>query len=280
MIKKYRKPYRVKRLQPTLRILLRQRRRHLKSIFKNRFFWLGILILLIFGGIFYLIGFSSFFQIKEIKISDNQKVSAENLRNVIESQIIRNFLFFSTKSIFLADFPKIKVKISETFPQIAQINFKREFPDTLTVTVEERKPIAVFNQEDLYFFLDKEGIIFENTLADGQLIKIKKAVKDKELKLGDRVLEKELLSTILEIESKLENNLKVPIEEVLVVSDERINLKTSEGWEIYFNPKGDVEWQLTKLRVVLEEEIPPERRKDLEYIELRFGNFAPYKYRD
>ena len=116
-------------------------------------------------------------------------------------------------------------------------------------------------------------------MAGGQLIKIKKAIKDKELKLGDRVLEKELISAILEIESKLENDLKIPIEEVLVVSDERINIKTSDGWEIYLNPKGDIEWQLTKLRVDLEEEIPQERRKDLEYIELRFGNFAPYKYR-
>jgi len=273
-MKKYRKPYRIKKK---------------KSIFRNRFFWLGILILIVFIGLFYFLVFSSFFQIKEIKISgnsafaealaDRQKISVENIQEVIEKEIEQRVLFLPTKSIFLADFPKIKAKISETFPQIAQINFKREFPDTLTVTIEERKPTAVFNQEDLYFFLDKEGIIFENTLAGGQLIKIKKAVKDKELKLGDRVLEKELISAILEIESKLENDLKITIEEVLVVSDERINIKTSEGWEIYLNPKGDIEWQLTKLRVDLEEEIPQERRKDLEYIELRFGNFAPYKYR-
>ena len=275
MIKKYRKPYRIKKK---------------KSIFRNRFFWLGILILIVFIGLFYFLVFSSFFQIKEIKISgnsafaealaDRQKISVENIQEVIEKEIEQRVLFLPTKSIFLADFPKIKAKISETFPQIAQINFKREFPDTLTAKVEERKPTAVFNQEDLYFFLDKEGIIFENTLAEGQLIKIKKAVKAKELKLGDVVLEKELLSSILEIEPKLENNLKIPIEEVLVVSDERINLKTSEGWEIYLNPRGDIEWQLTKLRVDLEEEIPQERRKDLEHIELRFGNFAPYKYRD
>jgi len=264
-MKKYRKPYRVKKK---------------KSIFRNRFFWLGILFLIVFIGLFYFLVFSSFFQIKEIKISGNQKIQTQALQNLIQEQIVNKLLPFSSKSIFLADFPKIKAKISETFPQIAQINFKREFPDTLTAKVEERKPTAVFNQEDLYFFLDKEGIIFENTLAEGQLIKIKKAVKAKELKLGDRVLEKELLSSILEMEPKLENNLKIPIEEVLVVSDERINLKTSEGWEIYLNPRGDIEWQLTKLRVDLEEEIPQERRKDLEHIELRFGNFAPYKYRD
>jgi len=34
------------------------------------------------------------------------------------------------------------------------------------------------------------------------------------------------------------------------------------------------------LRAVLEEEILPEKRKNLEYIELRFGNLAPYKYKE
>ena len=260
----YRKPYRVKKK---------------KSVISSRFFLLGILILLAFIGLFYLSVFSSFFQIREIKISGNQKIQTQELQNLIQEQIVNKLFSFSSKSIFLADLSKVKAKISETFPQIAQINFEREFPDTLIVRVEERKPTAVFNQGDLYFFLDKEGIIFEQAAADSQLIKIKKSAGDKELKLGDRVLEKELLDSILEIESKLKNNLRIIPEEVLVVSDERINLKTFEGWEIYLNPRGDIEWQLTKLRVDLEEEIPQERRNDLEYIELRFGNFAPYKYR-
>ena len=263
MIKKYRKPYRVKRR---------------RSVFKNQFFWLGILILLIFGGIFYLICFSSPFQIKEIKISGNQKIQTQALQNLIQEQIVNKFFLFTSRSIFLANFLQIKAKISETFPQIAQINLEREFPDTLTATVEERKPAAVFNQEDLYFFLDKEGVIFEDASVENPLLKIQKTTRDEELKLGNKVIEKEFLSSILDTESKLENNLKIPVEEVLVVSDERINLKTSEGWEIYLNPKGDVDWQLTKLSEVLEKEIPLEKRGNLQYIELRFGNFAPYKY--
>lgn len=232
------------------------------------------------SGIFYLICFSSPFQIKEIKISGSQKVQTKELQDLIQREISNTALFFSSKSIFLADFLKIKVKTLEEFPQIAQINLKRELPDTLTVVVEERKPIAVFNQEDLYFFIDKEGIIFENTAAEGELLKIKKAVQDKELKLGSRVLQKEFLLSILEAESKLENDLKIPIEEILaVIPDERINIKTSEGWEIYFNAKGDKGWQFTKLSEVLEKEIPLEKRGNLQYIDLRFGNFAPYKYR-
>jgi len=95
--------------------------------------------------------------------------------------------------------------------------------------------------------------------------------------LGDRIIAKEQISKILEIGTKLKDNFKIPIEEILVVSDERLNVKTSEGWQIYFDPQKDLNWQLTKLSAVLKEEIPPEKRADLEYIELRFGNFAPYK---
>ena len=65
----------------------------------------------------------------------------------------------------------------------------------------------------------------------------------------------------------------------MIVSDEKLTGLTTEDWEVYFNLQKDIEWQLTKLRAVLEEKIPPEKRKDLEYIELRFGNFAPFKYK-
>ena len=92
-------------------------------------------------------------------------------------------------------------------------------------------------------------------------------------------MEEELISKILKISSELEN-LKVQILEANLVSDERINLKTSEDWEIYFDPQKDMNWQLTKLKVDLENLIPFERRKDLEYIELRFGDSAPFKYKD
>jgi len=78
----------------------------------------------------------------------------------------------------------------------------------------------------------------------------------------------------------LERAPNLKILEVSIISEERLNAKTSEGWEIYFNLEGDINWQLTKLGAVLEKEIPPEKRENLEYIDLRFGNFAPFKYRD
>ncbi len=263
----YRKPYRIKKN---------------RSIFKNRFFWQAFFILIALGGIFYLICFSYPFQIKEIKISGNEKVLTENLENIIQEQISRNLIFFPTKSIFLVNFNTLKSAALEKFPQIDQINFKRKFPQAIEITVKERSPIAVLCREEKCFFIDEDGIVFEETSGEGEYPKIKNSIINQPLALdlGDKAIENELLRLILETGSKLEKDFKIPIKEFSIVSNENVRAKTLEDWEIYFNPEGDLEWQLTKLKADLEEEIPQERRKDLEYIELRFGNFAPYKLKN
>jgi len=267
-MKKYRKPYRIKKK---------------KSIFHSRFFWLVVLVLIFLGGIFYLLFLSPFFQIREIKISGadryNEKVPSEAILTTVQGKLDQKLIFFSTKSIFLVDLNQMRKEILKEFPQIAQANLKRKFPQILEIEIEERKPIAIFSHEGSYFFIDKEGIIFEEILRDElKLLEIKNSILKEKPKLGERVVEEELISKILKISSELEN-LKVQILEANLVSDERIDIKTSENWEIYFDPQKDLDWQLAKLKVDLENVIPPEKKKDLEYIELRFGDWAPFKYR-
>ena len=282
-MRNYRKPYKAKKK---------------KSILKNRFLWLGILILAIFSGIFYLICFHSFFQIKVIEISGNEKVSTGSLENLLNKKISQKFLFLPSQSIFLTHFNEIKKEILRDFPQVSETELKRKLPHTLLLQIKEREPVALFCQADKMFFVDKEGIIFES--LDSNMTKqdfstLKKEM-DREINLGEKIIEEEQLAKILEVESKLKNQLRIlteeerfsfstfvdtlVIEEILVVSEIRFDVKTSEGFKIYFNFKEDLDWQLTKLRAVLEEEVPPGKRKDLEYIDVRFGKFAPYVYRD
>ena len=296
-MKKYRKPYRIKKK---------------KSLFKNRPFWLTILVLIIFGGIFYLVCFSSTFQVKDARISGNQKIQAQDIENLIKEKINQKLLFFPTKSIFLINSNEIVESLLKKFLQADSINLKRRLPATLVVEIQERLPLGVWceveedkssssptesrlrdeggkEREALFdfattreaedcFYIDKEGIIFEeNPPRTGFVISSQE--KRTQGFLGEKVIEKVLLESIFEIQRKLKEGLKINIEEIIILEKEKINAKTAEGWEIYFNPTGDIDWQLTKLSLVLEKEIPPERRKDLEYIDLRFGNFAPYKYK-
>ncbi|HUW71779.1 MAG TPA: FtsQ-type POTRA domain-containing protein [Candidatus Humimicrobiaceae bacterium] len=282
-MRNYRKPYKAKKK---------------KSILKNRFLWLGILILAIFSGIFYLICFHSFFQIKVIEISGNEKVSTGSLENLLNKKISQKFLFLPSQSIFLTHFNEIKKEILRDFPQVSETELKRKLPHTLLLQIKEREPVALFCQVDKMFFVDKEGIIFESldpNMTKQDFSTLKKEA-DGEINLGEKIIEEEQLAKILEVESKLKNQLRIlteeerfsfstfvdtlVIEEILVVSEIRFDVKTSEGFKIYFNFKEDLDWQLTKLRAVLEEEVPPGKRKDLEYIDVRFGKFAPYVYRD
>lgn len=268
----YRKPHRLKKR---------------KLIFQNRFFWLGLFILIILGGIFYLIYFYSFFQIKVIEISGNQKISSESLENLLKEKINHPLPFFwqwSSQSIFLANLTEINKEILKNFPQIEEADLKRKFPDKIIVQIKERRPAAVFcpfpeKEEVDCFFIDKQGIIFEKTATKEGFALIKKDIAGK-INLGERVTEEEQLSKALATELRLKTDLKILVEEILVFSEVRFDAKTQEGWQIYFNFGEDLDWQLAKLRAVLTEEIPRERRKDLEYIDVRFGNFSPYKYRD
>ena len=259
-MRKFRKPYRIKRK---------------KLIFRNRFFWLTLLTLIIIGGLFYFIVFSPIFQIKEIKISGNQIVSAENLENFVKEKISQRVSFFSSDNIFLINLDRINESILEKFPQITKVNLKRKFPDTLIAQIEEKKSVAIFCQADSCFLVDEKGVIFEKFIEGEKMVDIesrplviRNLTSQNNLKLGEKAVEKEKLSQILEIESKLKGDLK--ISEVSIISEERFNVKTTEGWEIYFNTRDDINWQLTKLNLVLKERIPEDKRRNVEYIDLRF----------
>ena len=239
-----------------------------KSILKNRFLWLGILVFLFLFGSAYFLFFSDFFIIEKVIVSGEQKVQQEAIKSSIPS-----------KNIFLIDIKTIRAEILDNFPQIAEVEIKRGFPDSLDVLVIKRFPLANWCQDELCFLLDNEGVIFEKIIEVQPRYVLIKGEEIVQRKLGEQVIEKDDLAHILDIETSLKSELEIPVKEI-IVAKEKLIVRTIEGWEIYFNLEGDIDWQLTKLAAVLEEKIPQEKRKNLEYIELRFGNLAPYKYKD
>jgi len=258
-VRKYR--YKAKKLKKY------RRRKHSK-----KFFGFGFLSGVILASGFYFLFFSPVFQVKEIKISGNANIPIEELKSAIFEQIDKKIIFFNSKSIFLADLESIKETVLEKMPQVAMVTVERKFPSVLAAQIEERKPVAVFcaenEQSENCFFIDKEGVIFEpvkNNLSNKTMLKIKKSEQDI-LELRKQVVNREEMESILKINSRI----AIPLKELLIISEKRFNVRTSEDWEIYFNPQREIEWQIEKLEIILKEKIPSERRKNLEYIDLRF----------
>lgn len=222
--------------------------------------------------------FSETFQIKEVIISGEEKVSKDELKSLIEEKLEKEILFVKTRSIFLANLNEIKKDILNNFPQISEIEIRRGLPNSLNVVAAKRLGTAIWCQKDNCFLLDNKGVIFEEFSGETDSPKIIDRRNIDAFSLGEKVIDEKRLEQILEIESKIIKDLKIAIPAVSRITDERLDINTFEGWEIYFNLTEDVSWQLQKLSLVLEKEIPPENRGNLEYIDLRFTRVY-YKYR-
>jgi len=263
-MRRYRKPYRIRRKT---------------SVFKNRYFWLSLFVLVIFGASSYFLFFADFFQVKEINVSGNQKITSEDIKKEIDSLLSINFMNISSKSIFLTNFHNISSEVLKKFPQLASVSFKRNFPNGIVVQAEERKPVVVFCSGSDCFSIDKEGIIFEKVdVIFSDFPRVTDIEGKNNFSLGEKIIDKSVLSFIVDTKNGLNEKLKITAGEFSLPSPQRLNVKTKEGWEIYFNVEGDLNWQLEKLSLVLEKEIPPGKRKDLDYIDLRFTRVY-FKYK-
>jgi cell division septal protein FtsQ len=266
--RKYKKTFRTKKRKLIFRIL------------KNRFFWISILILSVLGAVFYFVLFSSFFQIKEFKISGNEKVPTEDIRNIVSEMANKKIFFLDSRNIFLINFKEINQKLLEKFPQIDEVNLKREFPDIVETNMKERVPIGLWCQANGCFCFCKKGVIFEEGKEEGGLI-IKPEHKEAEIFLGKKVLEENKIEEILKIQKSLEEQMDIKIKEFVISLDgEKLVVKTEDAWEIYFGLGENVSDQIFNLDLVLKEKISPEEKGNLEYIDLRFENRVYFKYKE
>lgn len=229
-------------------------KRSFKTRKKKKFIKIKTVLLIVFflmtiSSFAYLLFFSSIFKIKEIKVSGVKKIPEKELQDIISEKI--------NKNIFFADLENIKNYLIESYPEIAKIEIKRKLPNSIITEIEERKPVAVLNNS---FVLDKEGIAFEKS-PNSNLPKITKAGFNN-VKLGEKAIDR--IEDILKIIKRIETK------EAIIVSDKRLDIKTTDGFDVYFNLEKDIDWQIEQLEIILQEKIPLQERNNIEYIDLRF----------
>ncbi len=263
MAKQYRRPHRYKKRKP---------------IYRSIVLWSAVFSLILAYAVFYLLVLAGFSQVKEARVTGLPEDLQNNLKFSVQEMIGSSVLSFPTRSIFLLDTGKMEREMFERFPCLATIKIQYDFPSSLNVKAVKREGLATFCQAGDCFAIDKEGIAFE--VGDYLSPFIRTLIFTGEIKLGDKVISREELKQLLEINSYLERDLGIALKEILISPSGNLNVLTQEGWEIYLNLGEETEWQLTKLKLLLDEKIPIRKRGDLEWIELRFGNFANPKYKD
>jgi len=260
-----------------------------KPIFLKLWFWiLSLSCILIVLSTYFLLFYHGL-QIEDIIISGNEKIETQDLRNFASQEtniklIDFRFLKLGTKSILLLNSDKVTQNILNKFPIIEKLSLSKKYPKTLVLGIAERKPIGAYcvaeSEEQVCFLIDTNGVTFEKLgVVPDNITIVRQAIEGEQAFTGEEIVDKNIINAIAEIQKNLKNNFQIDLKEALITSPLRINITTNENWLIYFNldSDSDINAQLVKLSLLLKEEISPESRKNLQYIDLRFKDRAFYK---
>ena len=94
---------------------------------------------------------------------------------------------------------------------------------------------------------------------------------------GEKVVEKNIMDIINNVKRSLKDNFQIDVKEAIISNPSRLNIETSENWQIYLNTDLESDLQIVKMNLLLRDEIPASGRKGLQYIDLRFKDRAYYK---
>lgn len=241
-----------------------------------------------------LISFASWFsyrpsiQIIKIVVNGNNVVSDLDIGNITNEVLDGKYLFLFSRADSLT-YPEkeIETAILTTFKQIKSVDIVRTDFQTLSMDIEEQKPYALWclskteDVQDDCYFLNKDGLIFSKApnFTGNVFFRFYGYLNDINL-IGKYYLKvnDEFNSTNVLINSI--SSLGVVPVELRPLGDTDMELYMDDGSKILFTRGQRSSEILDNLRVVLESEtFKNEKMKDVEYIDLRFGNKVYFKLR-
>jgi len=109
-------------------------------------------------SLFFFIGYQVYvrlledpwFRVNEVEVEGIRKIPRETVLSLIELEGMPNLFTLRLREV---------AKRLECHPWIEQVKVRKVFPNKISIQVEERKPIAILQLEELYY-IDTKGVIF------------------------------------------------------------------------------------------------------------------------
>ena len=272
MVKRFRKQYRIRRK---------------RSLWKNKFLWYALGVVFVVCVLFYGCFFAPFVQVKEVRVEGEGDINKAMVERIVKEEIADTIFGLENSSIIFVNTGKIAGILSRRFPAIESVSVKRVLPANIAVNITPREEIVSWcrfiDGSGACVGVDRFGVAFKG--ASSIDFYITGPADLTHVAWGDGIVDPDLLSVLLNFQKEVDawNVLKdegVRVKELQIISQSQVIAVFSEEWKAYLNPVDDMAWQLTKLKLVLEQEIPKEQRPELEYIDLRFGDRAYVKYQE
>ncbi len=223
--------------------------------------------------------------VKNLDIHGSRALSHDVVREVVERMIDHPLAFaLGRKNIVLYPRAAIARAILELDPKIASVDVSAVALDSVVVTLEERRPVALWcsaseNVQAPCYFLDRDGYLF--ALApefSGPVFTRFYGPLSSAEPLRATLLDSTTFRSLIGFIEKV-GELGLKTESLLVRDEYDYELLLTGGSKIFFARSDELSRVLENLSSVLSSETFKERGAlSLEYIDLRFGNKVYYRY--
>ncbi|MCH7529539.1 hypothetical protein IIB50_00230 [Patescibacteria group bacterium] len=259
-----------------------------KKLLLYKFILFVVIIILSLGALGWLMGFDEV-TIQNIVIKGHSIVDGDLLHTLAETHLTGSYFFlFPKNSIFIYPKHSIEASVLESFKRIKKVSVSFTDFQSIVVEVEERQPDALWcdNSADIQggvgecYFLDDRGVIFAKApvFSGNIFFRYYGAVEGNPI--GNTFLLPDEFSILRSFILSLYGLNISPIF-LSVIDKDDIALYMEGGNKILFGRKQNLSDILSNLESILaSDEFKDTGFSEIEYLDVRFGNKAYYKYRE
>lgn len=210
--------------------------------------WLTILGILAGTIIFFLL--SPLFNILEIKVVGNQKITSEKIINM--SGIIIN------ENAFKIDTKQAIINILQE-PYIEKVEIKRVLPSTIEIQVKERQATFMLEFANGYVYINNQGYMLEISeekleipIITGYITPVENIVPGNRLQTDDL---KKMKAVLKIMETARSNEIEKMITKIDISNDRNYTLiLEGEGKTAYIGDASNINTRIQYLKLVIEKE--------------------------
>ncbi len=210
--------------------------------------WLTILGILAGTIIFFLL--SPLFNILEIKVVGNQKITSEKIINM--SGIIIN------ENAFKIDTKQAIINILQE-PYIEKVEIKRVLPSTIEIQVKERQATFMLEFANGYVYINNQGYMLEISeekleipIITGYITPVENIVPGNRLQTDDL---KKMKAVLKIMETARSNEIEKMITKIDINNDRNYTLiLEGEGKTAYLGDASNINTRIQYLKLVIEKE--------------------------
>ena len=257
---------------------LDKRRRFIRKVL----FILGI-ILAFAIALIYLLFFSRLVDVRGLNINNNiDSTLKQSVTDSINDWLNdKSYFIQRRRSIFFVNISELEQELHQKYSKIDSIVISRNLFHDIDINIKERLPSGIWcaGQVQQCFYFNKDGIIYENSPQTlGFLILIINDEREKDIKLGDQVIDGDWQQKIFDTSSKLiSRGFKVKNFVIPKDSIDEFYALTPSNFRIIFSVNTDINAQIDSMYAFMNQKLTPDRISKLEYIDLTIQDRIYYK---